>query len=84
MVIILGVPIFRILRYIVPFGSTEPLSRHFMDTEDQYIVAFGNTEPTCMPLSEHFINIEGRDLVHQTERYQLCLTQSLMATKGSS
>ena len=25
----------------------------------QYIVPFGNTEPTCMPLSGHFMNIEG-------------------------
>ena len=34
----------------------------------QYI---GNTEPTCMPLSGHFMDIEGWVLVHQTERYQL-------------
>ena len=26
----------------------------------QYIVRLGNTEPTCMPLSGHFIDIEGR------------------------
>ena len=39
-----------------------------------YIVPFGNTEPTCMPLSGHFMDIEGRVLVYQTERYQLCLT----------
>ena len=32
---------------------------------------FGNTEPTCMPLSWHFIDIEGRVQVYQTERYQL-------------
>ena len=32
---------------------------------------FGNTEPTCMPLSGHFMDIEGRVLVYQTERYQL-------------
>ena len=36
----------------------------------QYIVPFGNLEPTCMPLSGHFIDIEGRVLVYQTERYQ--------------
>ena len=35
----------------------------------QYIVPFGNTEPTCMPLSGHFMDIEGRVLMHQTERY---------------
>ena len=35
----------------------------------QYIVPLGNTEPTCMPLSGHFMDIEGRVLVHQTERY---------------
>ena len=40
----------------------------------QYIVPFGNTEPTCMPLSGHFMDIEGRILVYQTERYQLSLT----------
>ena len=40
----------------------------------QYIIPFGNTEPTCMPLSRHFMDIEGRVLVHQTERYQLSLT----------
>ena len=40
----------------------------------QYIVTFGNTEPTCMPLSGHFMDIEGRVLVYQTERYQLSLT----------
>ena len=32
----------------------------------QYIVPFGNTEPTCMPLSGHFMDIEGRVLVFQT------------------
>ena len=26
----------------------------------QYIGPFGNTEPTCMPLSGHFMDIEGR------------------------
>ena len=40
----------------------------------QYIVPFGNKEPTCMPLSEHFMDIEGRVLLYQTERYQLSLT----------
>ena len=40
----------------------------------QYIVPFGNTEPTCMPLSGHFMDIEGRAIVYQTERYQLSLT----------
>ena len=45
----------------------------------QYIVPFGNTEPTFMPLSGHFMGIEGRVLVHQTERYQLRLTYN--ATK---
>ena len=38
-----------------------------------YIVPFGNTEPTCMPLSGHFMDIEGRVLLYQTERYQLSL-----------
>ena len=33
----------------------------------QYIGPFGNTEPTCMPLSGHFMDIEGRVLVYQTE-----------------
>ena len=40
----------------------------------QYIVPFGNTEPTCMPLCGHFMDIEGRVLEHQMERYQLSLT----------
>ena len=40
----------------------------------QYIVPFGNTEPTCMLLSGHYMDIEGRVLVHQTERYKLSLT----------
>ena len=35
------------------------------------VFPFGNTETTCMPLSGHFMNIEGRVLVYQTERYQL-------------
>ena len=38
------------------------------------IVPFGNTEPTCMPQSGHFMDIEGRVLVYQTERYQLSPT----------
>ena len=42
--------------------------------QSQYIVPFGNTEPTCMPLSGHFMDIGGRVLVYQTERYQLILT----------
>ena len=40
----------------------------------QYIGPFGNTEPTSMPLSGHFMDIEGRVLVYQTERYQLSPT----------
>ena len=40
----------------------------------QYIVPFGTTEPTCMTLSGHFMDIEGRVLDHQAERYQLSLT----------
>ena len=40
----------------------------------QYIGPFGNTEPTCMPLSGHFMDIEGRVLVYQMERYQLSPT----------
>ena len=40
----------------------------------QYIVPFGTTGPTCMPLSGHFMEIEGWVLVHQTGRYQLSLT----------
>ena len=40
----------------------------------QYIVPFGNTEPTCMPISGHFMDIEGRVLVYQMERCQLSLT----------
>ena len=40
----------------------------------QYVVPFYNTEPTCMPLSGHFMDIEGRVLVHQTERHQPSLT----------
>ena len=31
----------------------------------QYISPFGNTEPTCMPLSGHFMDIEGRVLVYR-------------------
>ena len=30
----------------------------------QYIVPFGNTKPTCMPLSGHFKDLEGRVLVY--------------------
>ena len=41
---------------------------------NQYIVPFGNTDPTCMPLSGHFMDIEDRVLVYQTERYQHSLT----------
>ena len=40
----------------------------------QYIVPFGHTEPTCMSLSGHFMDIEGRVLVYQTERFQLSPT----------
>ena len=40
----------------------------------QYMFPLGNTEPTCMPLSGHFMDIDGRVLVHQTKRYQLSLT----------
>ena len=39
----------------------------------QYIVPFSNTEPTCLPLSGHFMDMKGRVLEHQTERYQLSL-----------
>ena len=46
--------------------------------EAQYIVPFGNTEPTCMPLSEYFMDIEGRVLVYKTERYQLSLTYNAL------
>ena len=42
----------------------------------QFIGPFGNTEPTCMPLSGHFMDIEGRVLVYQTERYQLSPTHN--------
>ena len=42
----------------------------------QYIVPFGHTELTCMPLSGHFMDIEGRVLVYQMERYQLTLTSN--------
>ena len=42
--------------------------------QSQYIGPFGNTEPTFMPLSGLFMNIEGRVLVYQTERYQLSPT----------
>ena len=40
----------------------------------QYIVPFRNTEPTCMSLCGHFMDIESRVLVYQTERYQLSPT----------
>ena len=40
----------------------------------RYIGPFGNTELTCMPLSGHFMDIEGRVLVYQRERYQLSPT----------
>ena len=43
----------------------------------QYIVSFGNTEPTCMPLYGHFMDIEGRVLLYQTERYQLSPTYNV-------
>ena len=35
------------------------------------VFPFGNTEPTCMPLSGHFMDIEGLVLVYQMEGYQL-------------
>ena len=35
------------------------------------VLPFGNKETTCMPLSGHFINIEDRILVYQTEKYLL-------------
>ena len=44
----------------------------------QYIGPFGNTEPTCMPLSGHFMDIEGRVLVYKTERYQLSPTYNAL------
>ena len=47
----------------------------------QYIVPFDNTEPTCMPLSGHFIDIEDRVLVHQTEMYKLSLTYNAHGDK---
>ena len=40
----------------------------------QYIITFGNTKPTCMLLSGDLEDIQGRVLVHQTERYKLSLT----------
>ena len=46
----------------------------------EYIGPFGNTEPTCMPLSGHFMDIEGRVLVYQTERYQLSPTMVATAS----
>ena len=42
----------------------------------QYIVPFGKTEPTCLPISGHLMDFEGRVLVYQTERYQLSLTSN--------
>ena len=42
----------------------------------QYIVPFNNIEPTCMPLCGHFVDIKGRVLVYQTERYQLSLSST--------
>ena len=48
----------------------------------QYIGPFGNTETTCMPLSGHFMDIEGRVLVYQTERYQLSPTYMPHGDKG--
>ena len=44
----------------------------------QYIVPFGNTEPICTPLPGHFMDIEGRVLLHQRERYQLSLTYNAL------
>ena len=35
------------------------------------VFPFGNTEPTCMPLSGHFMDIEGGVLVYQTVKYKL-------------
>ena len=54
--------------------TTAPMKFASGARPSQYIVPFGNTESTCMPLSGHFMDIEGRVLVHQTERYQLSLT----------
>ena len=44
----------------------------------QYIVPFGNTEPTYVPQSGHLMDIEGRILVYQTERYQLSPTHNAL------
>ena len=33
----------------------------------KFVVPFVNTEPTCMSLSGHFMDMEGRVLVYQTE-----------------
>ena len=41
------------------------------DARLRSVFPFGDTEPTCMPLSGHFMDIEGRVLVYQTEKYQL-------------
>ena len=54
--------------------ATAPMKFASETRLSQYIVSFGNKEPACMPLSGHFMDIEGRVLVHQTERYQLSLT----------
>ena len=48
----------------------------------QYIVPFGNTEPTCMPLSGRLMDIDGRVLVYQAERYQLSLIYNASGDKG--
>ena len=47
------------------------------------VFPFGNTEPTCMPLSGHFMDIEGRVLVYQMEGYQL-ITEVCIRSKTKS
>ena len=35
------------------------------------VFPFGNTKLTCMPLSGHFMDIDGGVIVYQMEKYQL-------------
>ena len=62
---------------LAPYGLSRNKDWIYVDCgTSQYTVPFGSTEPTCMPLSGHFMDIEGRALLHQTERYQLSLNNN--------
>ena len=61
-------------KWCINIGATAQMKFASEARPSKYIVPFANTEPTCLPLSGHFMDIEGRVLVYQTDRYQLSPT----------